>query len=71
MPIDGRSIIFGQNSNSGSEFHISNNEPCLTADNSFDDTGSNNCYDYGNRKHVLAGKKQFTVLDYEVFELLL
>ena len=64
-----RGIIFGQTSNYGSEFHISNQEPCLTADNSFDDTGSNNCFDYGNRKHVLAGKQQFTVLDYEVFEL--
>ena len=69
--LDGRGIIFGQTSNHGSEFHISDSEPCLTADNSFDDTGSNNCYDYGKRKHVLAGKKTFTVLDYEVFELLL
>ena len=67
--LDNRGIIFGQTSNTGSEFHISNREPCLTADNSFDDTGSNNCYDYGGRKHALAGKKQFTVLDYEVFEL--
>ena len=67
--LDNRGIIFGQTSNNGSEFHISNSEPCLTADNSFDDTGSNNCYDYGKRKQVLARKKLFTVLDYEVFEL--
>ena len=67
--LDNRGIKFSRSSNNGSEFHISNKEPCLTVDNSFDDTGSNNCYYYGGRKHVLAGKKQFTVLDYEVFEL--
>ena len=61
-------VVFGQTTNTGSEFHISNSEPCLTQYNSYDDTGNNNCYDYGKRKHVLAGKYQFVVLDYEVFE---
>ena len=50
--LDNRGIKFSRSSNNGSEFHISNKEPRLTADNSFDDTGSGNCYDYGNRKHV-------------------
>ena len=60
---------FGQTSSTGSEFHIMNSEPCLTAYNSYDDTGRNNCYDYGGRKHVLAGKKTFVVLDFEVFQI--
>ena len=69
LRFDNRGVIFGQTSNTGSEFHISNAEPCLTQYNSYDDTGKNNCYDYGKRRHVLAGKLQFVVLDYEVFEL--
>ena len=60
---------FGCTTNGGSEFHIMDSEPCLTAYNSYDDTGYSNCYDYGGRKHVLAGKRQFVVLDFEVFQI--
>ena len=63
--------IFGCTTNNGSEFHIMNNEPCLTAYNSYDDTGNNNCYDYGGRRHILAGKLQFVVLEFEVFQIML
>ena len=68
---DSRGPIFGQTSNNGSEFHIMNSEPCLTAYNSYDDTGKNNCYDYGGRRHVLAGKLQFVVQDFEAFQIVL
>ena len=61
-------INFGQNTNTGSEFHLQG-DSCLVSYNSYDDTGNNNCYDYGGRKHVLAGKYQFVVSDYEVFQL--
>ena len=44
----------------------------LTMDNEeyVDDTGSRCAYYYGKgRKHILAGKFEFKILDYEVFEL--
>ena len=69
--LDNRGIIFCRTSNNGSEFHIMNSEPCLTAYNSYDDTGNNNCYDYGGRKHILAGKRIFVVLEFEVFQITL
>ena len=65
----GSGINFGQTTGNGSEFHVSNQDPCLSSYNNYDDTGSNNCYDYGGRKHVLAGKNNFVVLDYEVFQV--
>ena len=43
--------------------------PCLTKDNSYDDTGSNNCYDYGGRRFVLAGKQTFIVREFETFQI--
>ena len=67
--LDNRGPVFGQNGTNGSEFHIMNSNPCLTGYNSYDDTGKNNCYNYGRRKHVLAGKLEFVVLDFEVFQI--
>ena len=66
----GRGPIFGTTYASGSEFNINvDGKNCFKEDSCFDDTGSSCCYDYGEEKHVLAGKKKFQVLDYEVFEL--
>ena len=64
-------INFGQTTNNGSEFHIydSPSDPCLTKANSYDDTGSSNCYDYGGRSHVLAGKKTFVVKEFETYQI--
>ena len=62
-------VSFGLTYAGGSEFNIMWYEPCLTGYNSCDDTGSNNCYDYGGRKHILAGKFSFVVLEFEAFEI--
>ena len=66
-----RGPIFGQTYGSYSEFTLNcGQQPCLTGENSYDDTGSRCCYDYGEgKKYVLAGKFEFRVLEYEVFEL--
>ena len=44
-------------------------QPCLTGLNSYDYTGKNNCFDYGGRKQVLAGKQTFIVREFESFQI--
>ena len=62
-------VSFGLTYFGGSEFNIMFDDYCLIGYQSFDDTGSNNCYDYGGRKHILAGKYNFVVLEFEAFEI--
>ena len=66
-----RGPIFGQIYGQSSEFTLQcDKKPSLSGENCVDDTGTNCCYDYGKgEKYVLAGKNEFNVLEYEVFEL--